>query len=161
MKTLSIAFGVLLLPWWAVSQVASVQEPSTTETASASTSAADVELFTQLTQKISTSIENQDMEALGKLMAPEFTHYNPAGGENHKKEELEAVATWGAVTMETVGPVNVNRYGNTAVTVEKGVIRGKDKDDKPFNHHFQQMVVWVLRDGQWLITVAQTKSINA
>lgn len=161
MKTLLIALGALsLLPLSATSQVASTQEPPSTETASTSTSAADVQLFTKLTQEVTAAIENQDMDALSKLMAPEYVHYNPGGGESNKEGELDNIGTWGEVTMKADGSTSVNRYGNTAVTVGKVLHSGKDEKNKPFTNHFQTMAVWVLRDGQWQMAVVQSKGVE-
>lgn len=163
MKTLLIALStLLLLPLSTTSQVASTQKPPTTETASASTSAADVQLFTNLIQEVMTSIENQDMDALGKLMAPKYVHYNPNGGTDHKDDELAFIKTWDPTTVKLTGPAHVSRSGDMAVTVSQhAYVFGFTQNEREVSRTVQHMIMWVPRDGHWQMAVVQSKDIKA
>ena len=116
----------------------------------------DEQLFTGLIEQLGTNIGKHDMTALGQLMAPEFVHYNPGNSSSDRSEELAYLATWPPTTMKLVGPVKVNRYGNTAITVSTSTFGGVD-NGKPFSNTYQMMIAWVLRDGKWQMVVVQSK----
>ena len=161
MKTLLIALVALsLLPLLAVSQVASTQEPSRTETASASATDADVQLFTKLVNEVGAAIEKRDMDALGKLMTPDYIHYDPNGGTGHKDDERAFIKTWPSTTFKTVGAVEVKRSGNMAVTVSRHAY-GFTEDGVKESRNIQHMVVWILREGKWQMAVVQSKEVDA
>ena len=121
---------------------------------------ADEQLFTGLIGQVSTAVEKHDMSALGKLMAPEYMHYNPNNGSGARAEELAFIGTWGKTGVKLIGPVRVNRYGSTAVTVSSSVFTGRD-EGKDFSNTVQMMIVWVLRGGAWQMAVVQSKALPA
>jgi hypothetical protein len=160
MRTLLLALGtVALLTTPAAAQLATTtKRPAPTAAARALT--ADEQLFTGLIEQLGTTIEKHDMAGLGKLMAPEYVHYNPNNSSGNRTEELAYLATWPTTTVKLVSPVKVNRYGNTAITVATSSFSGEDKG-KPFKNTIQMMIAWVLRDGQWQMAVVQSKVMPA
>ena len=121
---------------------------------------ADEQLFTGLVNQAGAAVEKHDMTALGKLMAPEYMHYNPNNGSSARAEELAFIGTWGKTGVKLIGPVRVNRYGSTAVTVSTSVFSGNDKG-KESSRTVQMMIVWVLRGGAWQMAVVQSKAMPA
>lgn len=121
---------------------------------------ADEQLFTGLIGQVSTAVEKHDMAALGKFMAPEYVHYTPNNGSSARAEELAYIGTWGQTGVKLIGPVRVNRYGSTAVTVSSLVFTGRDQG-KDFSNTVQTMIVWVLRGGAWQMAVMQSKVVPA
>lgn len=119
---------------------------------------ADEQLFTTLINQVGAAVEKHDMVALGKFMAPEYVHYNPNNGSGARAEELAYIATWGKTGVKLVGPVKVNRYGDTAVTVSTAVYSGND-GGTPTGRTVQMMVVWVLRGSSWQMAVLQSKDV--
>jgi len=120
----------------------------------------DEQLFTTLLNQVGAAIEKGDMVALGKFMAPEYVHYNPNNGSGARAEDLAYIGTWGKTGVKVLGPVRVNRYGNTAVTVATSVFSGND-GGKPSSRAIQMMIVWVLRAGNWQMAVVQSKEVPA
>lgn len=92
------------------------------------------------------------MAALGKLMAPEYVHYNPNNNSGARAEELAEIGTWGKNGVKIFSPVRVNRYGSAAVTVATAVFSGND-EGKLSSRTIQMMMVWVLRGGSWQMAV--------
>ena len=121
---------------------------------------ADEQLFTGLIGQVSTAVEKHDMAALGKFMAPEYVHYNPNNGSGARAEELAYIGTWGQTGVKLIGPVKVNRYGSTAVTVSTLVFTGRDQG-KESSSTVQMMIAWVLRGGAWQMAVVQSKALPA
>ena len=121
---------------------------------------ADEQLFTGLIGQVSTAVEKHDMAALGKFMAPEYMHYNPNNGSGARAEELAFIGTWGKTGVKLIGPVRVNRYGSTAVTVSTLVFTGRDQG-KESSSTVQMMIAWVLRGGAWQMAVVQSKALPA
>ena len=121
---------------------------------------ADEQLFTGLIGQVSTAVEKHDMAALGKFMAPEYMHHNPNNGSSARAEELAYIGTWGQTGVKLIGPVKVNRYGSTAVTVSTLVFTGRD-EGKVSSRTVQMMIVWVLRGDAWQMAVVQSKAVPA
>ena len=72
MKNTLVALCALsLLSICATAQTSPKKKSATSTTISPPTSDADVKMFTELFQEMGASIENHDMEALGKFMSPE------------------------------------------------------------------------------------------
>ncbi|AMR27118.1 hypothetical protein A0257_08345 [Hymenobacter psoromatis] len=163
MKTNLALFGAAaLLTLSAATQPAGAtppQRPTPTPAASRALNP-DEQLFTTLIGRVSTAIEKQDMAAFGKFLAPEYVHYNPGNGSGNRAEELAYVGSWTKTTIQPKGPVKVNRYGNTAITVSTSTFSGV-ADGKDFNTALQMMIAWVLRDGQWQMAVVQSKLMPA
>jgi len=144
----------------AAGQMAAVTKRPTPTPAASRALSPDEQLFTSLIEQVGSAISKGDMTALGKLMAPDYVHYNPNGGSGTKAEDLAYVGSWKDTSMKLASPVNVMRQGNMAVTVAtftlSGVVEGK-----PFNNNVQMMTAWVLRDGQWRMAVVQSKQVPA
>lgn len=160
MRTFLLTLGaVALLTTPAAAQLASAQRLTPAATTS-SAPTADDQLFTGLVEQLDAAIEKHDMAALGQFMAPEYVHYNPNNSSGNRTEELAYLETWGPTKVKLVGPVKVNRYGTTAVTVATNTFSGMYKD-KPFSNTVQMMIAWVLRDGKWQMAVVQSKMLPA
>ena len=157
-----LALALLALP--AAGQLTTVAAarpgPAAAPARPAAALSADEQLFTGLIGQVSTAVEKHDMAALGKFMAPEYVHYNPNNGSGARAEELAFIGTWGKTGVKLIGPVKVNRYGSTAVTVSTSVFTGRD-EGKDFSNTVQMMIVWVLRDGAWQMAVVQSKALPA
>ncbi len=164
MKTFWLSLGAAaLLPWPAAGQLATTaaaQPMTTTSTRPTAALTPDEQLFTKLLGQVGAAIEAQDMAALGKLMAPEYLHYNPNNHSSGRAKELIEVGSWGKTGVQLSGPVRVNRYGNTAVTVSTAVYSGNE-GGTPSSRTVQMMVVWVLRGGSWQMAVLQSKDVPA
>ena len=106
----------------------------------------DEQLFTGLVEQVGAAIGKGDMVALGKLMAPDYTHYNPNNEVGHKADELANVATWPPTTVRLVGPVQVRRAGNLAVTVSQHLYSSADNGPDP-SRTVQHMIAWALVGG--------------
>ncbi len=120
----------------------------------------DEQLFTKLIEQVSTAIEKHDMTALGQYMAPEYVHYNPDNGSGNRAEELAFITKWSNMSVKLHGPVKVNRYGDTAITVATSTFSGMVQGEE-FNSTTQMMIAWVLRDGKWQMAVIQSKPVPA
>lgn len=68
---------------------------------------------------------------------------------------------WPFASTALAGPVVVNRYGTTAVTVANVRFSGQEKTGKAFTSTLQMMMVWVQRDGRWQVAVIQSKELPA
>ena len=165
MKTYLLLLGaaaLLALP--AAGQSASMATARPVSAAAAARPAAalsvDEQLFTGLIGQVGAAVEKHDMAALGKFMAPEYMHHNPNNGSSARAEELAYIGTWGKTGVKLIGPVRVNRYGSTAVTVSSSVFTGRD-EGKDFSNTVQMMIVWVLRGGAWQMAVMQSKVMPA
>ena len=164
MKTFLLSLGaaaLLTLP--AAGQLATTaaaQPVATSPSRPAAALSADEQLFTKLLNQVGAAVEAHDMAALGKFMAPEYVHYNPNNSSGGRAEELTEIGTWGKTGVKILGPVKVNRYGSTAVTVATSVFSGND-GGKPSSRTIQMMMVWVLRGGNWQMAVVQSKEVPA
>ena len=121
---------------------------------------ADEQLFTTLINRLGTAVDNHDMVALGKFMAPEYVHHNPDNKSSTRAEELAYISTWGKTGVKLISPVQVNRYGNTAVTVATCTF-SSTFEGKPNNTTLQMMIAWVLRGESWQMVVMQSKVVPA
>ena len=157
-----LALALLALPAAGQSTtVAAVRPgPAAVPARPAAALSADEKLFTGLISQVSTAVEKHDMAALGKFMAPEYVHYNPDNGSGARAEELAYISTWGQTGVKLIGPVKVNRYGSTAVTVSTLVFTGRDQG-KESSSTVQMMIAWVLRGGAWQMAVVQSKAVPA
>ena len=160
MKTLFPNFCTLLLLSLSVAGPAGAAVATPAARAATVASTADEELFTRLVNEVGAAIEKKNVRALADLMAPEYTHYNPAGGTGHKADELAYIATWSPTTVKTVGPVQVSRAGNMAVTVSKAQYSMVD-NGKTMSHTVQHMIAWSLHDGKWQMSLIQSKEVPA
>ncbi len=161
MKTyLALFCATALFTSPAAGQVAAVTKRPTPAPAASRALSPDEQLFTNLIGQVGTAIEKQDMTAFGKFLAPEYIHYNPGNGSGNRTEELAYVGTWSKTAIQVKGPVKVNRYGNTAITVTTSKFSGV-ADGKAFSNNIQMMIAWVLRNGQWQMAVVQSKLMPA
>ena len=151
MKTPFSSLGVALL----FSLAVACQDGSTKQSSTAS--ANDTLLFAGLMEQVGTAIAKKDTAALGKLMAPEYVHYNPNGGTGHKTDELAFISTWPPTTVKTEGPINLTRLGDAAVTVSSPVFDFGNEKAAPTSRKMQMMILWVQHDGNWQMAVAQSK----
>jgi ketosteroid isomerase-like protein len=161
MKKLLHGFTIFLLV--ASFPAAAIAAPTRARLATPAAKAAptaDEQLFTKLVGDISTAIEKKDMKALNELMASDYTHYNPNGGTSHKADETAFIGTWPPTTIKLMGPVQVNRSGNMAVTVSKHLYSFTE-NGKATTNTIQHMIVWMQRDGKWQMSLIQSKDVKA
>jgi ketosteroid isomerase-like protein len=164
MKTFLLSFGAAAL----LTLPAAGQSPSTTAARPASAASArpaaplsaDEQVLTRRLDEMGTAIEKHDMQAMAQLMAPEYVHHNPNNKSIARAEELAFLDTWGPTRVKRLAPVQVNRYGNTAVTVASFAF-SSSFEGKTNDMTLQTMMVWVLRNGVWQIAVAQSKVLPA
>lgn len=134
--------------------------PSTTISAAATAttaSPADQALFTKLVGEVAAAIAKHDMEALGKLMTPDYTHFDPNNTTSRKADELAFISTWPPTTSSVAGPVLVNRSGNMAVTVARVVYEFNDGKTPLHKRTIEHMIAWTLNGGNWQMAVVQSK----
>jgi len=164
MKIFWLSLGALaLLSWPAAGQLASTaaaRPMAAAPTRPATALTADEQLFTTLIGQVSAALEKSDMSALGKYMAPEYVHYTPDNTSGGRTEELAHLGTWTGMSVKLRGPVKVNRYGNTAITVSTSTFSGT-AEGHPFTSTIQMMTAWVLREGKWQMVVVQSKPVPA
>ena len=161
MKTFAAALCVLpFLTFATAGQRAATSLPRPAALATPRALTPDEQLFTGLIEQLGAAVEQHNMVALGKFMAPEYVHYNPDNGSGTRAEELAFIGTWGKTRAQLVGPVRVNRYGNTAVTVSSTTWTFSGAGGAPGSvTTTQMMIVWVLRAGTWQMAVVQSKKL--
>ena len=155
MKTLFFSLGVALFFTLAVG----CQETSTKQ-APAATANDDAQLFAGLMEQVGSAIARKDTVALGRLMAPEYVHYNPNGETGHKADELAFISTWPPTTVKTGSLSSVTRLGDAAVTVSSPVFDFADEKGAPVSRKLQMMILWVLHDGNWQMSIVQSKDLQ-
>ncbi|MBO0357623.1 nuclear transport factor 2 family protein [Hymenobacter sp. BT186] len=159
MKQLLSGFSVLLLLALG-SAAAATARPYPVASSAETALTPDEQLFTKLVGEVAAAMEKKNMQALGELMTPGYTHYNPNNGTSHKADETAFIATWPPTTIKLVGPVQVSRSGNMAVTVSQHTYSSTE-NGQATSRTMQHMIAWTLHNGKWQMDIVQSKEVKA
>lgn len=93
-----------------------------------------------------------DVATIDRLLADDFEGIDTHGRRYDKEQMREWVRAGPNLTSDTVGPVEIQFYGNTAIARGSEHQIGPAPDKRPASRVWTD--VWVLRDGKWQIVAA-------
>jgi ketosteroid isomerase-like protein len=150
--TLFICAALTIIPACASNASESgTQTPAVT----AAVPAEDVEAtIIQLEKEWVTAIVNKDIQALDRLLAPEFNGTSPTGATFPKAAALEDIQE-GSYSVESMelDEVSANIYGDVAVAFTSQQEKSK-YDGKDISGHYHYTNVWVKKDGRWQVVAS-------
>ncbi len=114
-----------------------------------------VEAILQLGRDTMEAIKYKDVDALDRIVADDFIHRSPGGGDAGKAEFLKSVASLPVKVVEIWGEeLKVSVYGETAVLtgVQRVKTKSTDGEEEAGTGAFAD--VFVRRDGRWRIVLA-------
>lgn len=101
-----------------------------------------------------------DVEALDRLMAPEYVQIDSRGRAVSKKQVLESFRSGGRGWDEAHSDEHdVRVYGNTAVVIGRWRARGINAG-QPFDYAARYVSVWVKSDREWRMVSDQSTPIT-
>ena len=101
-----------------------------------------------------------DVQALDRLMAPEYIQIDAGGRAVSKEQVLESFRSGGRGWDEAHSDDHdVRIYGNTVVVIGRWRARGINAG-QPFDYAARYVSVWVKSDGEWLMVSDQSTPIT-
>jgi ketosteroid isomerase-like protein len=101
-----------------------------------------------------------DVEALDRLMAPEYVQIDARGRTVSKEQVLESFRSGGRGWDEAHSDDHdVRVYGNTAVVIGRWRARGINPG-QPFDCAARYVSVWLKSDGEWRMVSDQSTPIT-
>lgn len=101
-----------------------------------------------------------DVQALDRLMAPEYIQIDAGGRAVSKEKVLESFRSGGRGWDEAHSDDHdVRIYGNTAVVIGRWRARGINAG-QPFDYAARYVSVWVKSDGEWRMVSDQSTPIT-
>jgi ketosteroid isomerase-like protein len=101
-----------------------------------------------------------DVQALDRLMAPEYLQIDARGRAVSKEQVLESFRSgergWDEAHSDDH---DVRIYGNTALVIGRWRARGINAG-QPFDYAARYVSVWVKSDGEWLMVSDQSTAIT-
>ncbi|HEX4796606.1 MAG TPA: nuclear transport factor 2 family protein [Humisphaera sp.] len=123
-------------------------------------SAAEIKQITALEEAWVTAAQKSKADAIGEMLADDFTMTTPSGHLSPKDEFVSQFRD-GIVVIETakLEDMDVRVYGNAAVATGMLTIKGHAQDqDLSGSYRFTD--TFVKRDGKWLKVAAQFTGIR-
>jgi len=114
-----------------------------------------VEAILQLGRDTMEAIKYKDVDALDRIVADDFIHRSPGGGDAGKAEFLKSVASLPVKVVEIWGEeLKVSVYGETAVLtgVQRVKTKSTDGEEETWTGAFAD--VFVRLDGRWRMVLA-------
>jgi quercetin dioxygenase-like cupin family protein len=110
------------------------------------------------------AVERNDVEAIGRLLHPDFTFASPTGAIANRKDHLEDFRNGNArFPLVALSEVEVRVYGETAVVTSRPTISGSVKVDGKVITLTCQAARWtdtlIRRDGSWTCVARQQSNI--
>ncbi len=101
-----------------------------------------------------------DLQALDRLMAPEYSQIDDRGRIVSKEQVLESFRSGGRGWEEAHSDEHdVRIYGDTAVVIGRWRARGINAG-QPFDYAARYVSVWVESDGKWRMVSDQSTPIT-
>ncbi|MDQ3664976.1 MAG: nuclear transport factor 2 family protein [Acidobacteriota bacterium] len=119
----------------------------------------DEQAVRQLLDEISAALTRNDIAALDRIYADDYTLVNESGVLGTKAPRLAAIKS-GELKYESVGfdEVNVRMYGNTAVATYRVTSKGQSKG-QDIGGQFRATSTYVKMKGRWQLVAAQVTRI--
>jgi uncharacterized protein (TIGR02246 family) len=109
-------------------------------------------------EDVSTALKANNADALGALLADDYTFVNPQGALMNKTQRLQSMKS-GEVVFESFNysDVKVREYGNTAIVTTKVNVKLKGQDPSAAI----ATLVWLKKDGNWQMIASQSTPVKS
>jgi ketosteroid isomerase-like protein len=149
MKQAVVTFAVVLIASFAgISYVAGAEADSPAE-----------EQIRELMRRWDEALVKKDVKFIGSILANDFTCIDVSGRIQNKSQLLAFIGSSDLkIELSESSSFVVRIYGDTAVAIAEGRIRGSYKSEG-FESRYRYTDVWVKREGHWKAAATQVTSL--
>lgn len=114
----------------------------------------------ELIQQWDNALVNRNSKFIDGILAEDFTYIGSDGQVQNKAEHLASI-TSADLKIESSSSSNfvIRIYGDTAVAVAEGRIKGSYKS-KGFDNHYRYTDVWIKKTGKWAVINTQITALT-
>lgn len=111
-------------------------------------------------QDATAAYENEDSEALARILTPDFTLTNSAGQVTTLPQEMRTLKE-GRINYDVFENrgMKVRLHGDAAVVTGRTIVKGQ-LDEQPFAARFQFTDTLVRRDGRWRVAASHVSRVD-
>jgi CubicO group peptidase (beta-lactamase class C family) len=115
----------------------------------------DAEKIRELVQQWDNALVKKDAAFIDGILTDDFTYISSSGQIQSKSQLLRSVKSTDLTIESSDSNIfRVSVYGDTAVVIAEGMVKGRYKSDT-FVERYRYTDVWVRQNGNWKATVTQ------
>lgn len=120
----------------------------------------DEEQIRELMRRWDNALVKKDVKLISSILADDFTYVDASGRIQNRSQHLAFIDS-SDLKVESSQSSNfvIRIYGNTAVAIAEGTIRGSYKS-KGFGNRYRYTDVWVKQKGKWKAVATQITDLS-